>query len=234
MSLPLRDSQSSNSSQSLVSIGSSMVFSLRALRLGERGGRGKDAILGGVNAFHRWYCKSDGWAKRVRKDMMPWVLKSVDLSGDVLEIGPGPGVTTDCLREHAAKLTCIEIDPRLASSLKERLVGTNVAVHEGDATAMPFANASFDLVLSFTMLHHIPSAELQDRLVGEAYRVLRRGGVFYGSDSTPSLMWNVYHIFDTRTPVDPAAFPARLGSAGFKEPQVNVFPGGFSFRATKP
>lgn len=166
--------------------------------------------------------------------MMPWVLKSVDLSGDVLEIGPGPGVTTDCLREHAAKLTCIEIDPKLASPLKERLAGTNVTVHEGDATAMPFADASFDLALSFTMLHHVPSAELQDRLVAEAFRVLRPRGVFYGSDSTPSLMWNIYHILDTRTPVHPAGFPARLQAAGFSEPQVNVFPGGFSFRASKP
>lgn len=205
-----------------------------ALRLGEHDGGGKDAILCGVNAFHRWYCKSDGWAKRVRQDMMPWVLKAVDLSGDVLEIGPGPGVTTDCLREHAAKLTCIEIDSKLASSLKQRLAGTEVSVQEGDATAMPFADASFDLALSFTMLHHIPSAEMQDRLVAEAFRVLRPAGVFYGSDSTPSLMWNIYHIFDTRTPVDPAGFPARLEATGFTQPQVNVFPGGFSFRATKP
>src|SRR3972149_4144783 len=97
--------------------------------------------------------------------MMPWVLKSVDLSGEVLEIGPGPGVTTDCLREHAAKLTCIEIDPKLASSPKQRLSGTNVTGQEGDATAMPFADGSFDLALSFTMLHHVPSPELQDRLV---------------------------------------------------------------------
>jgi SAM-dependent methyltransferase len=48
---------------------------------------------------------------------------------------------------------------------------------------MPFADASFEVVLCFTMLHHVPTIELQDRLIREARRVLWPGGIFAGSDS---------------------------------------------------
>ncbi len=165
---------------------------------------------------------------------MPAVLGNLDLGDNVLEIGPGPGHTTDWLRERVPQLTAIEIDTRLADSLKGRLTGSNVTVVEGDATAMPFPDASFSSVVCFTMLHHVPSAELQDKLLKEACRVLRPGGIFTGSDSTPSLLWNLFHIFDTRTPVDPEQFADRLTAAGFKDPQVRRGPNYFSFVTLKP
>jgi ubiquinone/menaquinone biosynthesis C-methylase UbiE len=190
-----------------------------------------------VNLFHRWYCNSKRWAEVMNKYVLPWALGDVELGDDVLEIGPGPGVTTDWLRSRVPRVTAVEIDPKLATSLSKRLTGTNVTVVEGDATALQLADGSFSAAVCFTMLHHVPSAELQDRLLAEACRVLRPGGVFTGSDSTPTLMWNLYHVFDTRTPVDPDTFGARLERAGFTEVSVQRPPGGrsgFSFRARKP
>ena len=188
-----------------------------------------------MNLFHRWYCKSDRWRDAMQQHILPGVLGSVDLGDRVLEIGPGPGVTTDWLRMRVPKITAVEIDHKLAQLLTQRLVGTNVTVLEGDATALELPDSSFSSAVSFTMLHHVPSPELQDRLLGEAYRVLRPGGLFIGSDSTPSLMWNIYHIFDTRTPVDPATFDKRLAAAGFSDVSVHArASGGFSFRARKP
>jgi ubiquinone/menaquinone biosynthesis C-methylase UbiE len=134
-------------------------------------------------------------------------------------------------------LTSVEIDHKLATSLRERLEGTNVTVIEGDGAAMQFADNSFSSAVSFTMLHHVPTAELQDKLLAEACRVLRPGGVLIGSDSTPGLMWNIYHLFDTRTPVDPETFAPRLERAGFADVNVRRAPGGrsgFSFSARKP
>ena len=152
--------------------------------------------------------------------MMPWVLGDVELGENVLEIGPGPGVTTDWLRERVARLTSIEIDRKLADSLKERLAGTNVTVVEGDAAAMTFPDASFDSAVCFTMLHHVPSRALQDRLLAETARVLKPGGLFAGSDSTPTLRWRLFHLFDTCVPVEPEGFAARLERAGFPDAQV--------------
>ena len=47
------------------------------------------------------------------------------------------------------------------------------------------------------MLHHVPSAELQDRLLREVHRVLRPGAPFAGSDSTPTPLFLLAHIRDT-------------------------------------
>ena len=187
-----------------------------------------------MNLIHRWYCRSEGWGKVVKNYMIPHVLEDVSLGDDVLEIGPGPGLTTNVLREIAPRLTCIEIDHALAEKLKVRMAGTNVTVVEGDGTKMPFPDGSFSGAVSLTMLHHVPSAELQDRLLAETCRVLKPGGVFAGSDSRPSLRWNLFHILDTRVPVNPETLPDRLERAGFTDVAVTQNPYAFRFRARKP
>lgn len=186
-----------------------------------------------MNRLHHWYCRSDGWRKSMHQ-YMPRILDGVDLGDNLLEIGPGPGVTTDWLRERVSHLTAIEIDSGLAESLRERMDEPNVTVVEGDATKMSFPDGSFSAAVSFTMLHHVPSPELQDRLLSEACRVLQPGGVFAGSDSTPSFRWNLLHVLDTRVPCDPETFPGRLEAAGFTDVRVATYPGGFSFRGKKP
>jgi ubiquinone/menaquinone biosynthesis C-methylase UbiE len=185
-----------------------------------------------VNLIHRWYCNSPGWARQLEQHM-PQMLGGIDPGDHLLEIGPGPGLTTDLLRERAPRMTAIEIDSKLAGKLKARLAGTNVTVVEGDASDMPFPDASFSAAVSFTMLHHVP-ARLHDRLLSEACRVLRSGGSFAGTDSTPSLRWHLYHLFDDCNPVEPDTFASRLEAAGFSGVSVHRFPGGFSWRAGKP
>jgi len=177
-----------------------------------------------VNILHRRYCRSEEWRQAVHHGMMPWALGEIDLGPSLLEIGPGPGVTTDWLRERVPSLTCIEIDHALASSFKGRLDGTNVSVVKGDAAAMAFPDTSFHAAVCFTMLHHVPSRQLQDRLLAEACRVLKPGGLFAGSDSTPSFRWRLFHLFDTCVPVDPETFGARLEGAGFGDVQIERRP----------
>jgi SAM-dependent methyltransferase len=187
-----------------------------------------------MNVYHRRFCNSDGWSQQLESTVLPWVLREYDLGQDVLEIGPGPGKATDVLRKRFERLTCIEIDSKLAESLAERMAGTNVAVRQGDATAMPFADESFSGAISMTMLHHVPSAALQDRLLAETFRVLRPGGVFVGSDSTLSLKFRLIHVFDTMTIVPPKMFEERLRRAGFIDTAVREGKGAFRFRAAKP
>jgi SAM-dependent methyltransferase len=145
----------------------------------------------------------------------------------------GPGLTTDVLRERAARLTAVELDPRLATSLRERMKNTNVDVVQADATAMPFPDGSFSAVLSFTMLHHVPSVTLQDQLLAEAWRVLRPGGVFAGTDTAPGVLLRLTHIGDTMVRVDPVTLGQRLETAGFDEVEVQKRLGEFRFRAIR-
>jgi SAM-dependent methyltransferase len=186
-----------------------------------------------MNRLHRWYCRSDAWAARVRHEL-PQVLRGVELGDDVLEIGPGPGLTTGLLRARAPRVTAIEIDPRLAETLRQRTLGQGVEVVTGDATAMPFNSARFSAVVSFTMLHHIPSPELQDRLLAEACRVLRPGGEFAGSDSTASFLLSLAHVGDTMVLADPDRFASCLQAAGFTDARVRRGNRAFGFQATRP
>jgi SAM-dependent methyltransferase len=187
-----------------------------------------------MNLYHRRLCASPGWGKTLETTVIPWVLRDYNLGHDVLEIGPGPGKATDVLRKRFERLTCLEIDQKLAESLSARMHGTNVTVRQGDATAMPFADESFSGAISMTMLHHVPSRELQDRLLAEVFRVLKSGGVFVGSDSTVNLKFRLAHLFDTMVLVPPAAFEERLRRAGFIDTAIREGQGAFRFRAVKP
>jgi SAM-dependent methyltransferase len=178
-------------------------------------------------------CASAHWQKTVETQILPWVLDGVELGADVLEVGPGPGLTTDLLRTRVSRLTCVEIDDRLAASLRRRMAGGNVTVLHEDATALSLADAAFDSAVCFTMLHHVPSVALQDRLLGEVARVLRPGGIFAGVDSRYSRAFGLLHLFDTMVVVDPRTFPRRLEAAGFGDVDVEVNARAFRFRARR-
>ena len=184
-----------------------------------------------MNLLHRWICRSAYWKKTVTEQIVPWVLQDVDLGADVLEIGPGPGLTTDLLRDRCAHLTALEVDPKMAESLRHRLGDGGVSVVHGDGTAMPFPDASFSGAVAFTMLHHVPSVDLQDRLLREVARVLKPGAVFAGTDSLASTKLRIVHVGDIYVPVNPERLPERLRSAGFREIQVDRGDTRFRFRA---
>ncbi len=186
-----------------------------------------------MNLVHHKLCNSDRWRRAVETHILPWALEGVDLGSNVLEVGPGPGITTDFLRTRVEKLTCVEIDRGYAESLGRRMAG-KVAVLCEDATCMSLKDATFDGAVCLTMLHHVASAALQDRLFGEVARVLRPGGALVGVDSVNSFFFRLLHLFDTMVPVDPGTLSARLKTAGFTDIQVDVNPYAFRFHARRP
>jgi len=115
-----------------------------------------------MNAYHRRFCSSAGWGKTLQSTVLPWVLRDYQLGDSVLEIGPGPGLATDVLRHKFDRLTCIEIDERLAESLKQRMDGTNVTVENADATEMPFEDGSFSGAISMAAGSYLSSNAQKD------------------------------------------------------------------------
>jgi SAM-dependent methyltransferase len=83
------------------------------------------------------------------------------------------------------------------------------------------------------MLHHVPSAVDQDRLLSEVSRVLRPGGVFAGTDSLDSKEFRELHLGDVCVPIDPATLVDRLLSTGFDEAFVDTNDYGVRFRARR-
>ena len=54
------------------------------------------------------------------------------------------------------------------------------------------------------MLHHVPTAALQNKILAEAHRMLKPGGVFIASDSLASNDLHHFHVDDTYNPIEPA------------------------------
>src|SRR5262249_15609162 len=117
-----------------------------------------------VNESHLQYLSSPEWSRTLESELMPWVDAAGDLGDDVLEIGPGPGLTPDLLRQRVPRLTAVEVDPSLGQALSERLAGTNVEVIVADATEAGLPAAGYTAAACFSVLHHMPSAKHQDRL----------------------------------------------------------------------
>lgn len=95
-------------------------------------------------------------------------------TGDVLDIASGDGVLAELLAPHAHRYVCIDASPRVVTAARERLRRyRNVEVQEADMHALPFADATFDLVV---LMHALTYAAKPAVAVANAGRVLKPGG----------------------------------------------------------
>ncbi len=94
---------------------------------------------------------------------------------DVLEVGCGTGVHARLFAQAGANVTAVDLTPTAVELTRKRLElhGLEADVREADAQALPFADASFDYVWSWGVVHH---SEDTVRVVAEIARVLRPGG----------------------------------------------------------
>ncbi len=92
---------------------------------------------------------------------------------DILEIGCGTGAFAERLAAEHPDATVVATDQsqRFVALTAARGVVAQVA----DATDLPFADASYDLVIAMWMLYHVPDL---DRTLAQVRRVLRPGGRF--------------------------------------------------------
>lgn len=111
------------------------------------------------------------------------------LRGDerALDVGTGAGAFALALAPLVREVVGLDVVPELLARARER-APENAEFVEGDATALPFAFGSFDLVTSARTLHHTARPEL---VVAEMARVLRAGGTML--------------VLDQIAPVDPLA-----------------------------
>jgi ubiquinone/menaquinone biosynthesis C-methylase UbiE len=120
-----------------------------------------------------------GVYRRIAADLAP----AIPTGAALLDIGTGPGVL---LAEVArlrldVRLTGVDLSPDMiaAASRNLREYGDRVTARVGDVTDLPFADASFDVIVSSFSLHHWDHPE---RAAGELARVLRPGGRLYVYD----------------------------------------------------
>ena len=136
-----------------------------------------------MSKFAQLMCRSAPWRVFAGRVVLPWALQGQELRGDVLEIGCGSGaMAAEALRTYPdVRLTATDFDQSMVEVARTRLsgFGARAEVRQADATALPFPDESFDVVLSFIMLHHVLRWE---QAFVEVTRVLRPGGRFIGYD----------------------------------------------------
>ena len=186
-----------------------------------------------MNENHAKLCSSPEWAAHIQNQILPDLTGGIDLGEEMLEIGPGPGAATEWLRHKVRRLTAVEVDEAAAGLLADRYSGTSVDIVVGSGTELRYSDCSFDSVGSFTMLHHVPTLAMQNKIFSESFRVLRPGGVLIGSDSLPGNDLHHFHADDTYNPVEPASVLGRLQTVGFDKITI-VVDGVLKFAAHKP
>ena len=127
-----------------------------------------------------------------------------DFSGKLLEVPVGTGVLTMPVYQTLprAAITCLDYSPDMMAAAQEkakRLGIANVTFTQGDVGALPFADESFDIVLSLNGFHAFPDKEAAYR---ETFRVLKKGGTFCGCfyirDECRRTDWFIRHLYQPK------------------------------------
>jgi ubiquinone/menaquinone biosynthesis C-methylase UbiE len=106
--------------------------------------------------------------------------------GRVLDVACGPGIVTSTLAARAREVVALDLTPQMLDKARQRCAEagrTNVLFKEGSATALPFADAVFDAVVTRLSLHHYPEPRLA---LNEMLRVLRCEGTLAIADVVSS------------------------------------------------
>jgi ubiquinone/menaquinone biosynthesis C-methylase UbiE len=147
-----------------------------------------------MSRFEAGFCRSSPWRGFARRIVLPWALQGHEPVGRVLEIGAGSGaMAAGVLATHPrATVVATDVDRAMvdrAARLLARFGGRGEA-RQADAAALPFEDGSFDVVLSWLMLHHTVRWE---QSLAEVVRVLRPGGHVLAYDLLPTLPLRLLH-----------------------------------------
>jgi ubiquinone/menaquinone biosynthesis C-methylase UbiE len=147
-----------------------------------------------------------------------WVAKRFGIApGDrVLDVGCGPAwfwaAAAPGLPDEL-ELTLVDVSPGMVSEAMGRagtLRNWTVRGETANAQSLPFADASFDVVIAMHMLYHVPD---QERAIAEMHRVLKPGGRLAVTTNGSNNMRALYTLTTAfgSAPTDPAA-----GAFGFE------------------
>jgi GT2 family glycosyltransferase/SAM-dependent methyltransferase/glycosyltransferase involved in cell wall biosynthesis len=118
---------------------------------------------------------------------------------DVLDVAAGEGYGTALLAQVARSAVGIEIDADTVTAARTEFPRPNLRYEQGDARALPLADASIDVAVSFETLEHLAE---QDVFLAELRRVLRPGGLLIMSTpdrdaySPVGVAPNPYHVLE--------------------------------------
>jgi ubiquinone/menaquinone biosynthesis C-methylase UbiE len=146
----------------------------------------------------------------------------------VLDLACGTGTLAVLLKRDApqAEIMGIDGDPKILALAKEKARAGNfdVQLDEGMSFALPYADESFDRVISSLFFHHL-TRENKLKTLREVWRVLKRGGEMHIADwglpdnllmSFLSRLIQILDGFETTSDSFGGLLPELIGDAGFE------------------
>jgi SAM-dependent methyltransferase len=134
--------------------------------------------LAALEDAHWWY--------RERRHLLSQAIHGLR-PGTAMDIGAAGGGNTRVLRDAGWSVVALEYGVEGAQVAAER----GLPVLRGDATALPVADGSLDLVVAFDVLEHILD---DDSAVSEVKRALRPGGTFLIAVPADPRLWSEHDV----------------------------------------
>ena len=156
-----------------------------------------------------------------------------------LDCGCGTGAFTRRLLEFDLDLVGMDISPRSIQSAQAQATRERYVV--GDISQLTMPDSSLDIVVFSGVLHHFPQSQFRNKILGEAYRVLKPGGRVFGFDpsahspsmwlyrSPASPMYSSAGKTDNEVLLTRSQLKSELAKAGFEKIRVRGI-GGISYR----
>jgi ubiquinone/menaquinone biosynthesis C-methylase UbiE len=132
--------------------------------------------MGMEGAVARWYDRSTRKDTQRFRDLAARLRTVSPQGGDVLEVAPGPGyVAIEMAKGAKYRVTGLDVSRTMVELAHRNAAeaGVEVDFRQGNASAMPFADESFDLLACSAAFKNFSEPH---RALEEVYRVLRPGG----------------------------------------------------------
>jgi SAM-dependent methyltransferase len=142
------------------------------------------------------------WSRRLAPEFLAWL--TLPRGGRWVDVGCGTGALTAAIADACGPVSLVGVEPSPGFAATARAnLGSRATVHEGRATSMPLADASFDVVVSGLLLNFVP--DVGAALV-EMTRVVVPGG------TVAAYVWDyagrmefLRYFWDAAVAADPAA-----------------------------
>ena len=142
--------------------------------------------------------------------------------GIALEIGCGNGYGTSLIKKHfcPGRIEAIDLDEKMIQIARRKNRDSSIQYYVMDASALSFADRTFDAIFDFGIIHHIPNWK---DCISEMYRVLKDNGEAIVEElsidtfsTLPGRMWKVLLDHPYNEMFSTAEFLEGLADAGFE------------------
>ena len=154
---------------------------------GEESRRIVDKIKSDYNLIAKEWDLSRSQPSQIKLNL----IRDIEPDTEVLDIGCGNGLMFPYIAEKGAFYFGLDIAENLIDIAKDRYAGEieegRARFVVGEATDLPVRDGEFDFVISFAVLHHLPSDEMRKKFFEEIQRALRPNG------RVKITVWNLFN-----------------------------------------